>query len=169
MLPNPALFAVNGVSFAVSSVDVLFHLRKEEFFKGASEIGAIGDDAHQPDAMGKLCHHILQQRKYVLHLLSSHSMLMMYFSFYPLFPVPLDVMHEVNLDISHSEKLHLEMNGANKNGPDVIILPSKLKQFVKVKTSLFDKSKQVNKSNIDYRPCSYSQHFFFGEGYIWYY
>ena len=33
LLPNPALFSLNGVSFGCASVDVLLHLRKEEFFK----------------------------------------------------------------------------------------------------------------------------------------
>ena len=51
-------------------------------------------------------------------------------SFYPVFPVPLDAMHEVNLDVSHSECLNITEE--NDVAPHVLVLPSKLKQFVKV-------------------------------------
>ena len=51
-------------------------------------------------------------------------------SFYPIFPVPLDAAHDVNLDISHSETLNLCEK--EETAPDILILPSKLKQFVKV-------------------------------------
>ena len=51
-------------------------------------------------------------------------------SFYPVFPVPLDAMHEVNLDVSHSESLNITEE--NDVAPHVLVLPSKLKQFVKV-------------------------------------
>ena len=48
-------------------------------------------------------------------------------SFYPIFPPPLDLVQEVNLDISHSNRLKLD-----ETAPRVLILPSKLKQFHKV-------------------------------------
>ena len=71
MLPNPARFTVNGVHFATSSVDVLFHLRKEEFFKRATEVeplvGPADPQGQNPsDAMASLCRHVLQQRRSVL-------------------------------------------------------------------------------------------------------
>ena len=75
MLPNPSRFSINGVSFAVSSVDVLFHLRKEEYTKRASEIAPIGDEAQPPDAMGNLCRHVLQQRRQVLSAVSFRASL----------------------------------------------------------------------------------------------
>ncbi|KAI0349482.1 DNA polymerase alpha, subunit B [Trametes cingulata] len=129
LLPNPTRFTVNGVHFAASSVDVLFHLRKEEFFKRAEEVdplpSAAGSDA--PDAMASLCRHVLQQR-----------------SFYPIFPVPHDLAHEVNLDVSHSELLYLSPSDDNYDdsegredptrarcAPDVLIVPSRLKYFSK--------------------------------------
>jgi DNA polymerase alpha subunit B len=52
-------------------------------------------------------------------------------SFYPIFPTPQGLAHEVNMDVSHSDGLRL-VDGDNPNPPDVLILPSKLKQFVKV-------------------------------------
>ncbi|EKM49604.1 uncharacterized protein PHACADRAFT_166969 [Phanerochaete carnosa HHB-10118-sp] len=112
-IPNPSQLSLNGVSFAVSSVDVLFHLRKEEFFKPMSEISSAPlaeNETPASDAMAKLCRHVLQQR-----------------SFYPIFPPPLDLVNEVNLDVTHSGKLKL----AEDTAPLVLILPSKLKQFHK--------------------------------------
>ncbi len=66
-------------------------------------------------------------------------------SFYPIFPVPLDLAHEVNLDATHSDLLYLcpqtdeehASAGAPDPGkascaPDVLIIPSRLKQFSKV-------------------------------------
>ncbi|KAJ3559477.1 hypothetical protein NM688_g320 [Phlebia brevispora] len=111
-LSNPCCFDVNGISFGATSVDVLFHLRKEEYFKQASAIAPIGSKEQPHDAMANLCYHIVQQR-----------------SFYPIFPVPLDLTHEVNLDISHSDALHF--NGPEGEMPNILFLPSKLKQFVK--------------------------------------
>lgn len=82
LLPNPCRFSLNGISFAVSSVDVIFHLRKEEFFKRAGEVDSIssvaegadvqandaelvagGAGAQANDAMTTTCRHLLQQRK----------------------------------------------------------------------------------------------------------
>ncbi|KAF5355229.1 hypothetical protein D9758_005997 [Tetrapyrgos nigripes] len=113
LLPNPAVFSLNGIRFSASSVDVLFHLRTQELLKRGEEVGPVvplSPDDSGSDAMGNLCRHILQQR-----------------SFYPIFPVPLDVSSDVNLDVTHSKTLSLE-----ENPPDVLILPSsKLKQFSK--------------------------------------
>lgn len=50
----------------------------------------------------------------------------MSFSFYPLFPTPTDLAHEVNLDITHSDFLKIPEQ------PDVLIMPSRLRQFTKV-------------------------------------
>lgn len=56
-----------------------------------------------------------------LNLLTSES------SFYPIFPVPLELSSDVNLDVSHSE--HLKLGGS---APDILVLPSILRQFSKV-------------------------------------
>ncbi len=46
--------------------------------------------------------------------------------------MPLDAAHEVNLDITHSDGLSINLDTADDFAPDVLILPSKLKQFSKV-------------------------------------
>jgi len=104
------------VSFAVSGVDVLLHLRKEEYFKRGIEVDSLPahPDDLSDDTMANLCRHLLQQR-----------------SFYPLFPVPQDLSQEVNLDISHSDGLRMVDDDELDYAPDVLILPSKLKQFSK--------------------------------------
>ncbi|KIM32000.1 hypothetical protein M408DRAFT_64337 [Serendipita vermifera MAFF 305830] len=103
-LPNPCNFTIDHVRFAVSSVDVLFHLQSQLLRKKVTpEVPAA-----PMDAMASLAGCVLQQR-----------------SFYPLFPAyPADV----NLDVSHSEMLRLD-----NLSPDVLILPSRLKQFHKVR------------------------------------
>lgn len=55
-------------------------------------------------------------------------------SFYPLFPVPADLSAEVNLDVTHSDGLRLDQS-AHQHAPDVLLLPSKLKQFTKVRST----------------------------------
>lgn len=45
--------------------------------------------------------------------------------------MPQEVAHEVNLDVSHSDGLKL-VDPENPTPPDVLVLPSKLKQFFKV-------------------------------------
>ncbi|KXN88118.1 DNA polymerase alpha subunit B [Leucoagaricus sp. SymC.cos] len=116
LVPNPARFKINDISFGACSVDVLFHLRREEFMKAGREVDPV-DPVHEDDvgtdAMAGLCRHLLQQR-----------------NFYPIFPSPQELAHEVNLDISHSNSLKL-VDEASSSPPDVLILPSKLKQFVK--------------------------------------
>ncbi|KAL7279908.1 hypothetical protein ACG7TL_006317 [Trametes sanguinea] len=130
LLPNPARFTLNGVHFAASSVDALFHLRKEEYFQRAGETEPLpaSSATDAPDAMANLCRHILQQR-----------------SFYPIFPAPLELAHEINLDVTHSDLLYLcphDDNDDDADGrtdpsrarcaPDVLITPSRLKHFTKV-------------------------------------
>ncbi|KIJ17926.1 hypothetical protein PAXINDRAFT_9860 [Paxillus involutus ATCC 200175] len=118
LLPNPCRFSINGVSFGVTSVDILFHLRKEEFFRRAPEIDPlIPVSEPATDAMSSLARSIIHQR-----------------SFYPIFPVPLEVAHEVNLDVAHSEGLKL-VESEDECTPDVLVLPSRLKHFSKASTS----------------------------------
>jgi len=114
-LPNPCRFSINDVTFAASSVDVLFHLRNQELLQRGEEVeptpSATGT-THDP--ISNACRHILQQR-----------------SFYPLFPVPSEFASEVNLDVTHSEGLRL-LTDSQAHAPDVLILSSKLKHFSKV-------------------------------------
>lgn len=114
-LPNPSQFSINGVTFAASSVDVLFHLRNQELMQRGQEVEptpSTTGTSHDP--ISNACRHILQQR-----------------SFYPLFPVPAEFTSEVNLDMSHSEGLRL-LTDSQPHAPDVLVLSSKLKHFSKV-------------------------------------
>ncbi|KAI0345724.1 DNA polymerase alpha, subunit B [Trametopsis cervina] len=118
LLPNPCHFVLNGVVFAVSSVDVLFHLRKEEYFIPMSEWHSVTPDTHEvsaDDVMAGLCCHVLEQR-----------------SFYPIFPVPHNLSHDVNMDISHFGALTLDSDPDGQESLSVLVLPSRLKQFSKV-------------------------------------
>jgi len=114
-LPNPSTFSLNEVVVAVSSVDVLFHLRCEELVQRAEESEPDQELKNQEvkDSMAGLVRHVLGQR-----------------SFYPIFPPPEPHASEVNLDVTHYPLL--KMDGP---APDVLILPSKLKHFSKVRAT----------------------------------
>ncbi|KAF8476554.1 DNA polymerase alpha subunit B [Russula ochroleuca] len=116
LLPNPCRFSLNEVTFSVTSMDVLFHLRREQLVMRAEEVEPLEVDGQPPatDTMTSLARYLFQQR-----------------SFYPLFPTPLDLSHEVNLDVSHLEHLTL-CHGEGASAPDVLIVPSRLKHFSKV-------------------------------------
>ncbi|KAN0125481.1 DNA polymerase alpha/epsilon subunit B domain containing protein [Lactarius tabidus] len=116
LLPNPCRFSLNDVSFAVTSVDALFHLRKEQLVMRAEEVESLEIDGQLPatDTMASLSRLVLQQR-----------------CFYPLFPSPLELSHEVNLDISHLEHVAL-CHEEGACAPDVLIVPSRLKHFSKI-------------------------------------
>ena len=64
LLPNPCRFSLNDVSFAVTSVDVLFHLRKEQLVMRAEEVESLDVDGQLPatDTMASLSRLVLQQR-----------------------------------------------------------------------------------------------------------
>ncbi|KAF7365387.1 DNA polymerase alpha subunit B [Mycena venus] len=120
LLPNPAWFTLNGITFAATSADVLFHIRKGEFVKRGEEVEPtppMSAEDTGSDPMANVCRHLLHQR-----------------SFYPVFPVPLELASEVVLDVSHSEGLRMgggEGGDAPECAPDVLIVPSRLKQFTK--------------------------------------
>ncbi|WWC58474.1 uncharacterized protein I303_101017 [Kwoniella dejecticola CBS 10117] len=112
VLPNPCTFSINEVIIALSSVDTLFHLRREELYQRAEEAEPESSPtgAENKDAMAGLIRHVLGQR-----------------SFYPIFPPPDAFASEVNLDVTHYPLLR--MDGP---APDILILPSKLKHFSKI-------------------------------------
>ena len=112
-LPNPCAFSINEVVISLSSVDTLFHLRKEELFTRAEEAEPSGEPESK-DSMANLVRHVLSQR-----------------TFYPIFPPPEAHASEVNLDVTHQALLKLD-------GPasDVMIMPSRLKHFSKVSDCL---------------------------------
>ncbi|KAF9077663.1 DNA polymerase alpha/epsilon subunit B-domain-containing protein [Rhodocollybia butyracea] len=117
LLPNPCTFSVNDITFGATSVDVLFHLRKEEVVKRGQEVESVVPvfpEDTGTDPFGNACRHLLQQR-----------------SFYPVFPVPYDLRGEVNLDVTHSAGLKLD-GEVEDVAPDVLILPSRYRQFCKI-------------------------------------
>jgi len=114
---NPSIFSACGIQFGVSSVDVLYHIKKEEYVKRGVEIEPVAISSPSEsgnDPMTNLCRHFLQQR-----------------SFYPLFPTPLDVSHDVNLSVTNLDGLKIR-----DDIPDVLISPSRLKQFSKTVNSM---------------------------------
>lgn len=53
----------------MSSVDILFHLRKEEYVRRMSEIHSVIPGEHEApatDAMANLCRHVVEQKRSVL-------------------------------------------------------------------------------------------------------
>jgi DNA polymerase alpha subunit B len=72
LLPNPSTFYINEIMFSLCSVDVLFHLRKEEYFRRAEEaevdvameVRKGGAGAAAKDSMAELCRHVLGQKRY---------------------------------------------------------------------------------------------------------
>ncbi|KAG9127039.1 DNA-directed DNA polymerase alpha subunit pol12 [Ceratobasidium sp. 392] len=109
LVPNPSTFSVNGFTVGATSIDVLFHIRKDHFFKQAPEI-ADEPDNEPADAMTMLCRQVLEQQ-----------------SFYPLFPVPREVHEDVNLSV-----VHLDLLKFKGTAPDILVMPSRLKEFQKV-------------------------------------
>ena len=127
---------VNGVTFAVSSVDSLFHVKKEEYTKSGIEVepSSVPEESSTTDVMSNLCRQLLLQRRLVSLSSRSIQILTISYSFYPVFPTPMDVAHEVNLDVSHLDAARITTESADGAdvAPDVLIIPSRYKQFVKV-------------------------------------
>ncbi|KAJ4000431.1 DNA polymerase alpha/epsilon subunit B-domain-containing protein [Lentinula boryana] len=116
LVPNPCTFSINDITFGATSVDVLFHLQKEKVLKRGQEVDSVvslSPEDSGVDPLANDCRHLLQQR-----------------SFYPVFPVPFDLCSEVNLDVTHSPGLRLD-DEMEDVAPDVLILPSRLRQFCK--------------------------------------
>ncbi|KAH8917747.1 DNA polymerase alpha, subunit B [Atractiella rhizophila] len=113
MLPNPFQFTVNELVFGLTSVDALFHLRNQEFFKRAQQPPeeAGGEDVKKEDLLSRTCRHLIRQR-----------------SFYPLFPAPKTKDGILPLDITHRNLLKFPSSEV----ADILILPSTLKYFTKV-------------------------------------
>ena len=133
LLPNPATFSVNEVAFAVTSVDVLFHLQSQQFFKPTVDpvdltSSDVDVDPNAKDALSRGCRHILRQRSSVTRPFVCVE-LMEIDRFYPLFPAPHgNGIDPLNLDVTHNDLIKL-----SDDGPDIVILPSILKHFAKVR------------------------------------
>lgn len=119
-------------------MDTLFHLRKEEYFKRGVEVEPLTAEPNDlpNDAMANLCRHMLLQRRQVNIFYMAQTRCSRVdrknSSFYPIFPPPPDLSSEVNLDMSHFDGARMVDEGDLDYAPDVLILPSRLKQFSKV-------------------------------------
>ena len=113
-------------------MDTLFHLKKEEFLKRGKQADAEAGSEEPLDPMVELCRYVLLQRRWVFTVSCTgiHKFLI-WFSIYPVFPPPMDVSHQVNLDVSRSKLLDLD-HGSQDHAPHILLVPSRLKQFSKV-------------------------------------
>jgi DNA polymerase alpha subunit B len=71
LFPNPSTFALDGRHFAITSVDTLFHIKKEELLKRVEPDAELdstdfANDAPGTDAFGAVVRHVIRQRRYEL-------------------------------------------------------------------------------------------------------
>ncbi|KAM9377081.1 DNA polymerase alpha subunit B [Pholidichthys leucotaenia] len=94
LVPDPCTLLIDGVTFGLTSTDILFHMSAEEISYGTGS-----------DRLTRILKHILSQRSY-----------------YPLYPP----VEEVNMDYEKFQAF-----GQMPLTPDVLIVPSELRYFVK--------------------------------------
>lgn len=94
LVPDPCTLLIDGVTFGVTSTDILFHMSAEEISCGTGS-----------DRFSRILKHMLTQRSY-----------------YPLYPP----VEEVNMDYEKFQSF-----GQMPLTPDVLIVPSELRYFVK--------------------------------------
>ncbi|GAA6029568.1 hypothetical protein JCM8097_000942 [Rhodosporidiobolus ruineniae] len=117
LLPNPCQFSINEVVFGVCSVDVLWAVKSQEFFRKAGDAEPLPEgekeDPGAKDVMARVGRHLLRQR-----------------SFYPVFPSPppSKMLDPLNLDITHYDLVRMGKEGA----PDIVIAPSIQKHFTRI-------------------------------------
>ncbi|GAA5988797.1 hypothetical protein JCM11641_004856 [Rhodosporidiobolus odoratus] len=117
LLPNPCQFSINEIVFGVGSVDALWALKSQEFFRKCAdaEAASAGEepDSQAKDVMARVGRHLLRQR-----------------SFYPVFPSPppSKMLDQLNLDITHYDLVKMGKEG----GPDIVITPSVQKHFTRI-------------------------------------
>nr|XP_057918755.1 DNA polymerase alpha subunit B isoform X2 [Doryrhamphus excisus] len=94
LAPDPCTLLIGGVTFGLTSTDILFHMGAEEISSGGGS-----------DRFSRILKHMLTQRSY-----------------YPLYPP----VEEVNMDYERFQSF-----GQMALTPDVLIVPSELRYFVK--------------------------------------
>eukprot|EP00066_Takifugu_rubripes_P005908 XP_003970292.1 PREDICTED: DNA polymerase alpha subunit B [Takifugu rubripes] len=94
LVPDPCTLLIDGVTFGITSTDILFHMGAEEISCGTGS-----------DRFSRILRHMLSQR-----------------SFYPLYPP----VEDVNMDYEKFQSF-----GQMPVTPDVLILPSELRYFIK--------------------------------------
>uniref|UniRef100_A0A8C4ENW4 DNA polymerase alpha subunit B n=1 Tax=Dicentrarchus labrax TaxID=13489 RepID=A0A8C4ENW4_DICLA len=100
LVPDPCTLLIDGVTFGLTSTDILFHMGAEEISCGSGS-----------DRFSRILKHMLTQRSY-----------------YPLYPP----VEEVNMDYEKFQSF-----GQLPLTPDVLIIPSELRYFVKVQHPSF--------------------------------
>lgn len=105
--PNPSILDVNNVIVASTSVDILMHINVEVLLQGSDPDAPL-------DRLSSFIHHMLCQR-----------------SFYPIYPSSSGVGsssegNPIPIDYSHISLAEIPRL------PDILLVPSKLTQFVKV-------------------------------------
>lgn len=63
LLPNPCVFSLDGIQFGVSTVDVLHHIKSQQYVQRPQRPVSEGEVPPPSDAMANLCRHILEQRR----------------------------------------------------------------------------------------------------------
>ena len=124
--PNPVTFSINEVTIGISTSDILFHLASEEVSRQPADAPS--------DRLTRLAEHIVQQQlcvspslplgppeRLVTHSYRIPSSLR---RFYPLHPPATGAQ----LDLERMQQMELPVT------PDILILPSDLKTFAKVRT-----------------------------------
>ncbi|XP_054647880.1 DNA polymerase alpha subunit B [Dunckerocampus dactyliophorus] len=94
LVPDPCTLLIDGVTFGLTSTDIMFHMGAEEISCGSGS-----------DRFSRILKHMLTQRSY-----------------YPLYPPA----EEVNMDYEKFQSF-----GQMPLTPDVLIIPSELRYFVK--------------------------------------
>uniref|UniRef100_A0A8D0D923 DNA polymerase alpha subunit B n=1 Tax=Sander lucioperca TaxID=283035 RepID=A0A8D0D923_SANLU len=98
LVPDPCTLLIDGVTFGLTSTDILFHM-------GAEEISCSVGNEFERKIFSRILKHMLTQRSY-----------------YPLYPP----VEEVNMDYEKFQSF-----GQMPLTPDVLIIPSELRYFVK--------------------------------------
>lgn len=106
VVSNPATFTVGGVIFGSTSTDVLYTMNRDETTSLKPTVPGGGP---KMEKVVRLAQHVLEQR-----------------SFLPMFPAPASEA-EPGVPVEMNQLWHLGLPVA----PDVLVLPSRLKAFVK--------------------------------------
>lgn len=144
LLPNPTMFSINEVVFGVTSVDVLWSVKSQEYFRKAPDVEPPEPGTEDPlakDVMARTCRQLLRHRRcatsssrrsQVQSSKPSDPRPKPLRSFYPVFPSPppSKMLDQLNLDVTHYDLVKM-----GSDGPDIVITPSIQKHFTRVSST----------------------------------
>ncbi|RYG52053.1 hypothetical protein EON67_02070 [archaeon] len=107
LMPNPCTFLIDGITFGVSSTDVLFALSKNEATRLHGDMPGSGPKV---DRLTRLMYHMLEQRSF----------------FPPIPPCDMDAPGSA-VPLEYTQLWSMDMPVT----PQVLIAPSKMKSFVR--------------------------------------